>query len=386
MVMKNLSCTLIIVLLGLVAFAQQDQNQADLEALYQAVQKMPSYKKLLKGKSNYQQLYQEVKEKLKDADERTAFMQLSRLLYFINDNHLGFYRTPDSALKTAYVTLPVNIDSLRKQLAQKDKNELEGIYYMGDYDFGLYTTDQQHYKLILLKNGILMGEIIKTPYGGYDGVQYGGRHVPYQLIKNVRLINGQLIGMPFVKSREKRFSTLAKSAESFEYKDLNEDVGYLRLSSFSADNANVKKSEAFFKTINGRLASKYLIVDLRNNMGGAYKTSQKFIDLLKKYKGKIFILQNAQTVSNAEQVIIALKGQKNIVTLGEQTKGMITFGSNYGKTILLPSGRFTFYPTDMIGVDRDLAYESKGVDPDVPLNPYQGDWIEQALEYIKKTP
>lgn len=386
MVMKNLSCTLIIVLLGLVAFAQQDQNQADLEALYQAVQKMPSYKKLLKGKSNYQQLYQEVKEKLKDADERTAFMQLSRLLYFINDNHLGFYRTPDSALKTAYVTLPVNIDSLRKQLAQKDKNELEGIYYMGDYDFGLYTTDQQHYKLILLKNGILMGEIIKTPYGGYDGVQYGGRHVPYQLIKNVRLINGQLIGMPFVKSRAKRFSTLAKSAESFEYKDLNEDVGYLRLSSFSADNANVKKSEAFFKTINGRLASKYLIVDLRNNMGGAYKTSQKFIDLLKKYKGKIFILQNAQTVSNAEQVIIALKGQKNIVTLGEQTKGMITFGSNYGKTILLPSGRFTFYPTDMIGVDRDLAYESKGVDPDVPLNPYQGDWIEQALEYIKKTP
>ncbi|WP_162796038.1 S41 family peptidase [Pedobacter nanyangensis] len=384
--MKNLSCTLIIVLLGLVAFAQQDQNQADLEALYQAVQKMPSYKKLLKGKSNYQQLYQEVKKKLKDADERTAFMQLSRLLYFINDNHLGFYRTPDSALKTAYVTLPVNIDSLRKQLAQKDKNELEGIYYMGDYDFGLYTTDQQHYKLILLKNGILMGEIIKTPYGGYDGVQYGGRHVPYQLIKNVRLINGQLIGMPFVKSRAKRFSTLAKSAESFEYKDLNEDVGYLRLSSFSADNANVKKSEAFFKTINGRLASKYLIVDLRNNMGGAYKTSQKFIDLLKKYKGKIFILQNAQTVSNAEQVIIALKGQKNIVTLGEQTKGMITFGSNYGKTILLPSGRFTFYPTDMIGVDRDLAYESKGVDPDVPLNPYQGDWIEQALDYIKKTP
>ena len=384
--MKISICTLLISLLGLVAFAQQDQNQQDLDALYQAIQKMPSYKKLLKGDANYQRLYEEVKGKVKDADEKTTFKQLSRLIYPINDNHLNFYRTPDSTLKSAYVTLPINIDSLKKQLALKDKNELEGIYYMGDYDFGLYTTDQQHYKLVLLKNGILMSEIIKTPYGGYDCVQYGGRNVPYQLIKNVRLINGQLIGTPFMKSKEKKFSVLARSAENFEYKTLDEETDYLRLSSFNADNANIKKSEEFFKTIDGRLAAKYLIVDLRNNSGGAYKTSQKFIDLLKKYKGKIFILQNAQTVSNAEQVIIALKGQKNITTLGEQSKGMITFGSNYGKTVLLPSGRFTFYPTDMTGVDRDFAHESKGVDPDVLLDPYKSDWIEQTLEYLKKTP
>lgn len=386
MVMRTSICTLLISLLGLAAFAQQDQNQTDLDALYQAIQKMPSYKKLLKGDANYQRLYEEVKEKVKDADEKTTFKQLSRLIYSINDNHLGFYRTPDSTIKAAYVTLPINIDSLRKQLALKDKNELEGIYYMGDYEFGLYTTDQQHYKLVLLKNGILMSEIIKTPYGGYDCVQYGGRNVPYQLIKNVRLINGVLIGTPFVKSKEKRFSTLAKSAENFEYRPIDDETGYLRLSSFNADNANIKKSEEFYKTINGRLASKYLIVDLRNNTGGAYKTSQKFINLFKKYKGKIFILQNAQTVSNAEQVIIGLKGQKNIVTLGEQSKGMITFGSNYGKTMLLPSGRFTFYPTDMDGIDKELAYESRGVNPDVLLDPYKSDWIEQTLEYIKKTP
>lgn len=179
MVMKTSICTLLISLLGLVAFAQQDQNQQDLDALYQAIKKMPSYKKLVKGDADYQQLYEEVKEKVKDADEKTTFKQLSRLIYPINDNHLGFYRTPDSTLKAAYFTLPINIDSLRKQLAQKDKNELEGIYYMGDYEFGLYTTDQQQYKLVLLKNGILMSEITKTPYGGYDCVQYGGRNVPY---------------------------------------------------------------------------------------------------------------------------------------------------------------------------------------------------------------
>lgn len=386
MVMKPSICTLLISLLGLAAFAQQDQNQTDLNALYQAIQKMPSYKKLLKGDANYQQIYEDVKGKIKDADEKTTFKQLSRLIYPINDNHLGFYRTPDSVLKVAYVSLPINTDSLRKQLVQKDKNELEGIYYMGEYDFGLYTTDQQHYKMVLLKNGVLMSEIIKTPYGGYDCIQYGGRNVPYQLIKNIRLINGTLIGTPFVKSKEKSFSALAKSTENFEYKPLGQEMGYLRLSSFGTNNANIKKSEEFFKTIDGGLASKYLIVDLRNNTGGGYKTSQKFIDLFKKYKGKIFMLQNAQTVSNAEQVIIELKGQKNVVTLGEQSKGMITFGSNYGKTVLLPSGRFTFYPTDMNGIDKELAYESKGVDPDVLLDPYKGDWIEQTLEYIKKMP
>jgi hypothetical protein len=40
----------------------------------------------------------------------------------------------------------------------------------------------------------------------------------------------------------------------------------------------------------------------------------------------------------------------------------------------------------MTGVDRDLAHESKGVDPDVLLDPYKSDWIEQTLEYIKKKP
>ena len=59
--MKTSICILLISLLGLAAFAQQDQNQTDLDALYQAIQKMPSYKKLLKGDASYQRLYEEVK-------------------------------------------------------------------------------------------------------------------------------------------------------------------------------------------------------------------------------------------------------------------------------------------------------------------------------------
>ncbi|MGV3545569.1 MAG: hypothetical protein ACO1N4_00810 [Pedobacter sp.] len=89
-------------------------------------------------------------------------------------------------------------------------------------------------------------------------------------------------------------------------------------------------------------------------------------------------------MSNAEQFILELKPLKNVITLGEQTKGMITFGSNYGSKVVLPSGRFTFSPTDMNGIDKELAYESKGIDPDVALDTFKSDWITQALEYINK--
>lgn len=366
------------------AFAQKDINHADLEALYTAIQKTPSYKKLLKGDKSYEQLYEDVKLKIADADEKQAFWQLSRLVSAVNDNHLGFYRTPDTTLKPVRISLPVNTDSLKKQLQQKDKDALEGIYYASNHEFGLFASGDRTYKMISLANGILMAEVFHTPYDGYDLLLYSGKPVPYNLIKDARQVNGALLGTPFTKYKENKFSILDKGNENFEFKALNDKVGYLRLSSFSSSNANIKKSEEFHATILGKLTTENLIVDLRGNTGGGYKTSRKFLDLLKKYKGQIFVLQNSATVSNAEQFILDLKLLKKVTTLGEQTKGMITFGSNYGTKVVLPSERFTFSPTDMKGLERDLAYESKGINPDVALDLFKSDWITQNLEYINK--
>lgn len=387
--MKKLVCLFVLLLLGANAsnvFAQNEINQQDLEALYNAIQKTPSYKKLLKGDKTYQQLYEDVKLKIINADEKQTFIQLSRLVSAINDNHLGFYRTPDTTLKPVRISLPINTDSLKNQLRQKNKNDVEGIYYSSNHEFGLFASGDKTYKMISLTNGILMAELFRTPYNGYDLLLYSGKPVPYNLIKNTRLVNGTLLGTPFTKSREKKFSILDKDNENFEYKTLNAQVGYLRLSSFSSNNDNIKKSEEFHATIADKLTTANLIVDLRGNTGGGYKTSGKFLSLLKKYKGQIFVLQNSATVSNAEQFILELKPLKKVTTLGEQTKGTITFGSNYGHKIVLPSGRFTFYPTDMKGLDRDLAYESKGINPDVALDLFKSDWIAQTLEYIKNKP
>ncbi len=384
--MKKLICFFLILATGFLGFdrvaAQQNANQADLEALYAALKKTPSYKKLKKGGGDYLKLYDEVKSEISDVDNEQAFRLLSKLIIDINDNHLAFYRTPDSTRKMHYNYVDLNLDSIKQQLKLKHKDSIEGIYYSANTEIGIYAKSPGEYCLIGLENRALFGELFKTSYGGLDLIWYGNRIVPQTLVKNVRLVNGALIGMPFSKSKESRFSSLIRGKDNFEFKMLAGKVGYLRLSSFSSNNVNVKKSEEFYAAIVGKLPKQNLIVDLRNNGGGGFKASGKFIRLLKKYKGDIFILQNAATVSNAEQFIVALKSRKNVTTLGEQTKGMITFGSNFGKRILLPSGRFTFYPTDMRGLNKEFVYESKGIDPDIELDPFNSDWIEQTLTYI----
>ena len=66
-----------------------------------------------------------------------------------------------------------------------------------------------------------------------------------------------------------------------------------------------------------------------------FRTSQQFINFLSRYKGKIYILQNEKTASNAEKFIVRLIGKENVLTLGETTLGTLTYGSNYGKTLSL---------------------------------------------------
>ncbi|RZL15183.1 MAG: hypothetical protein EOO89_14295 [Pedobacter sp.] len=208
--------------------------------------------------------------------------------------------------------------------------------------------------------------------------------VPYILNRNIRLTNQTLIGLRLYKSTSPNFAVLNTGVIQYEYRKLEENIGYLRLSNFNCNDENIKVATNFFNTVKPDLNNKNLIVDLRNSTGGCFKTSKQFITYLKKYKGSIYILQNASTISNSEQFIIDLKDNRNVITLGETTKGTITYGSNVSKTLTLPSKRFLFYPTDMNGRAKDLAYEGLGIKPDVALDAFSEDWITQTLNYIKK--
>ena len=80
--------------------------------------------------------------------------------------------------------------------------------------------------------------------------------------------------------------------------------------------------------------------------------------------------------------IIELQGNQHITLVGQTSKGMLTYGSNYGRTSILPSGKFKVYPTDMRGKAKHLQYEDVGITPDIFLND-QSNWIDQVIEIIK---
>ncbi|MFN9803346.1 MAG: hypothetical protein ACK54Y_05925 [Bacteroidota bacterium] len=88
---------------------------------------------------------------------------------------------------------------------------------------------------------------------------------------------------------------------------------------------------------------------------------------------------NRKTVSNNEQFVIRLKKYNNVTLFGEDTEGMITYGSNYGRQIPLKSKGLFVYPTDMRGLKKDLQYETIGIRPNVYLSK-DSDWIEQVLK------
>lgn len=169
----------------------------------------------------------------------------------------------------------------------------------------------------------------------------------------------------------------------FDLKSLYNDMQYLRLGSFATTTKSLAVSENFFNKIKDSLYAKYLIVDIRNNGGGGFKASKKFLKLLKQYSrhGKVYMLINNGTFSNAEQFTLGLAKLKNVMTLGERTNGTLTYGNNYGRTETLPSSKYKLYITDMRDDGHYLSYEEIGVEPDVYLHA-DTNWVTQTIAII----
>jgi len=380
--------TIIIFLFALVLKlnAQEAQNIADLDFLYKSIQELSSYKDQLKDDTSYTKLYEKLRNDLKTNDDFEVYQKLLQLIYPINDNHLGLYHRPDSTYKFKYLLPKIDISKLDQKFNNYSLDSLEGFYYdfKGTTKYIVYEKSKNVYYLQNLKTNVVEAILNKiNKFQNYDVIRFLGPPVPYVLYKNVKLSNSNLVGLPYQKTKNKSYVEISIGKEFYEYKKLEDNIGYLRLSSFSSQDEIVKNATDFFIKAKNDITEKNLIVDVRNNGGGGYKNSRQFITFLKNFNGKVYILQNAFTASNAEQFIINLKDLEHIITLGETTLGKITYGSNYGKTITLPSNRFLFYPTDMGGSKKELAFESIGVKPKVTLKPFTEDWITQTIKYIK---
>jgi C-terminal processing protease CtpA/Prc len=179
------------------------------------------------------------------------------------------------------------------------------------------------------------------------------------------------------------YVNLPRGSSKFALRNINNDVQYLLIQTFQANTATAQTSQQFYDSIKTLLKVPNLIFDLRNNEGGAEKEMKKYFKLLKEYvkNGHLYVLVNNGTLSQAEIFTLELKQLENITVLGQQTKGMLSYGSNYGKRERLPSEKFEIYPTDMDNGSLILQYEDYGIMPDIVLKD-DSDWVEQVVEAI----
>ncbi|SDE34035.1 Peptidase family S41 [Niabella drilacis] len=346
------------------------------------------------------------------------FYNLSQLLFPLRDNHLGFYQLPDyknfktketidSFIATKefylYPTCEINIDSLKIELAKKPADSIEGIYHYDKfYSVGLFRSGDREYIGVVLDTNIKLwqkGQIAIHLYeyipNHYKAIYGHPLYKNFLLQTNEKYKNQSLVNSYFYGSYSQSIYTkelghadymnLPTNSSKFELKTISDNIQYLLIRTFQADKSTMLSSQKFYDSITSALNKTYLVLDLRNNEGGAKKEMKKYFSLLKKYTkhGHLYILLNNGTLSQAEIFTLKLQKLKNVTTVGQTTKGMLTYGSNYGKRNKLPSGKFEIYPTDMKGDAKLLKYEDYGIKPKITLENDQ-NWIEQVTEIIEK--
>lgn len=226
-------------------------------------------------------------------------------------------------------------------------------------------------------------------------------------LKNIDLIKSKYLDNQYVTIK----------TNNFLVGKIGTNVGYLSFEWFDNDFDEV--DSVITNIINSLSDCTYLIVDIRNNIGGTdssalaianhlvktdncymiskikndvktnsytdpiyWKTTNKSIS----FNNPILVLINRFSISAAETFLLALKNQKHIRFLGEPTAGAFSDSED----AYLPNGwHFTY----SIGVWTDcngFLWEEKGIQPDIGLNCDNEEtknsdyYLEQALKELKK--
>ena len=402
---------IILLLLPYISFSQNRLN--DLTILKDIIKKTPSFKSQIKGqrKKEFDKLYEKLTLKVDEKNtELQHFENLSELVGQINDNHFVLQYIPDTSfdwerysdklyvskfLKKDYILnhpkVKINIDSLELSLKNKQTNEVEGIYYFqsSSHKIGVFKVNDSVYNGMILESLYPIWEkgdlcfVLKEKSPNYfHSINYLISQKTLQFNKNEKYKDGELLGYNISKTIKKNsYPFIPDSLKKFYSYKINSNTRYVRLGDFMVNPSNKKRSSIFFNELKSSMNEKVILLDLRNNNGGYFVISRPFLKLFKRYskKNEIKVLINRKTVSNTEQFVIRLKKYNNVTLFGEDTEGMITYGSNYGRQIPLKSKGLFVYPTDMRGLKKDLQYETIGISPNIYLSK-DSDWIEQVLK------
>jgi hypothetical protein len=375
----------------LFAFSQFPFIQ-DLEALKTHLTKTKSYKAQSKKLTNFTKLYESTRES-KPIDNLEYIHQLSQILTQVNDKHLGLYenpKQPDAASNGVLLPkLNINLDSLALALEHFQENDISGIYKIDlGLTIGLFQAKSTVYYGVVIESslphwqpGEIAVQLNEYKPNFYHAIAAHPLTKNYIFYPNERFSYGLLTKFyskgttHWYKKNANNYVNLPAETPAFLSTKINDDLYYIRIGTFQRNQKTSNESALFHQYISENVHTKNVIIDLRNHSGGARSETKKYKRWVRKFKGNVIVLTNYETLSQAEIFILSIANKVNL--MGQPTKGMLTYGSNYGKRIKLPSGNYTFYPTDMRGRKKLLKYEGLGITPQVYLNPTE-EWVSQA--------
>jgi hypothetical protein len=384
-----------LLLTPLFAFSQ-DPFVQDLEALKTHLIKTKSYKAQSKKLKNFTKVSESTRG-AKPTNKLEYIHQLSQILTQVNDKHLGLYENVKQANSTSNVDLlpklNINLDSLTLALEHFQENDISGIYTLDlGLTIGLFQVKPTVYYGVVIESSMphwQPGEIAVQLHeyrpNFYHAIAAHPLTKNYIFYPNERFSHGHLTkfysnGTTYwYKKNLNNYINLPAETPAFLSTKINDDLNYIRIGTFQKNQKTSNESALFHQYITENVHTKNIILDLRNHSGGARSETKKYKKWVQKYKGNIIVLTNYETLSQAEIFILSLANK--VTLMGQPTKGMLTYGSNYGKRIKLPSGNYTFYPTDMRGRKKLLKYEGLGITPQVYLNPTE-EWVSQVQKKI----
>jgi len=385
--------------------------RSELDFVYEQIQDAASFKSQIKGETltAFEKEYQQMRASFsEEVDLIKCFWQLNQLLGKVKDKHMSVYGTrPDFSVKEArdsafvaeyrksetFINHPVydkDLETLKASLATKAIGDVEGIYNIGSaMKLGVFksSTKGEYMGVILESNlgvweaGQFMLYMTATERSNeYDIMTYGQVQKHLLFYKAQVYQFGHLFGNGVKEGITNTYSRIDReNTTPYQLTQINKEVQYFWLDALGRYEKEAQR-DALITQINKELTAPNLIVDMRDNGGGASKISIPILRALKKKSTKIYVLTNFFSASNAEQTTVRLKKIKGTVHLGQRTYGAIAYGKNYGRSYQSPSGLFTFSPTDM-KFNHFLKYEEVGVAPDIELD-NASDWVDQTINII----
>lgn len=388
--MKNLVTLITVFTFSIsISFAQSQtcDCKADLDFIVGKMKKMPAYKKQIKGEKavEFQNVYSKVSSKMtSEIPVEDCYKLLLKQMLLVNDVHASLGVTKSTRFLRQHPKTDKNLEQLTAELQAKSTTDLEGIYdFNKNQKIGIYLAENKKDLIAtvlksedsLWKVGDIHFYATHTNTNKYNLYYYDAKTKVPGFVKSLSFENGRI--WSYKKEGNTNNFELPITNETATFKEIDSNIQYLSFRNFS--NSNFKNLKNFYKETKDKLTADNIIVDLRSNSGGNSKLSDSFLkDLRHK---NVYVITNCFTGSNGEQFTYKLLRNKNAKHLGQKTRGIITYGFNYGTSYDSPSGFFKIRPTDMNFHNTYFSYEGKGLTPDIELD-FNSDWMSQTLAII----